>query len=97
MTFDPIDTRLVATKASSSGFNMDPSMLGGEYAILLHRNGKADFTIAGMEVKDLPWVMDGDDYVVDYYGAMELRFVVVGESLELDYAGSLHLTFTEQK
>ena len=91
--FDPVGTRLVCSKASSGGFPLEPSMLGGEYAIELRANGKAVFTVAGMTLDPLNWVRSGNDYVVDYFGT-ELHFVPQDDSLVLDYMGAMLLTFT---
>ena len=91
--FDPVGTRLVCSKASSGGFPLEPSMLGGEYAIELRADGKAIFTVAGMKLDPLNWVRSGNDYVVDYFGT-ELHFVPQDDSLVLDYMGAMLLTFT---
>ena len=88
-----VDVQFVCTAVSASGFAMDIKDLGGEYAVLLRKNGTADFKMAGYLMRDLKWKMDGKDYVLDYYG-QELRFVPEEGKLLLKYMGTMDMTFT---
>lgn len=88
-----IGVRCVCTRAEMGGMAVSPSMLGGEYAVLLKKDGTAALTLAGKEIKNLRWTLDGADYVVDYYGT-PLRFTPTEEGLRFNYLDSLLLILT---
>ncbi|MCR4883801.1 MAG: leucine-rich repeat domain-containing protein [Clostridiales bacterium] len=91
-----LEKKFTAVSANVSGFKMDASRLGGEYSVIFHADGTAVFVMTGQEVPGLKWTLQGDDYVIDYFGSGELRFTPVSAGLELDFFGSMVLTLTAE-
>ena len=75
----------------AAGYELDASVLGGEYSIILHDNGTVTFTMVGTDVPNLLWKMDNDSAVIDYYGSGEIRITAEGEGISLDLFGTMTL------
>lgn len=86
-----LDRRYVCVSAEAAGRTLDASVLGAEYAVTFHADGTADFVLSGVDVPGLSWHTDGDDLVIDYFGAGELRFTPGDGFLVMDYFGSMLL------
>ena len=69
----PTETKLVCTRYMAGGYEMDASILGGELSVILHSDGSFGFNMLGNEVAGLAWTWDGNEAVVDYFGAGQLR------------------------
>ena len=85
------EVKYIAKSYIAGGYEMDASVLGGEYAVTLHADGTADFVMVGVETPGLLWKTDGDAVVIDYYGAGELRITADGDGIALDLLGSMIL------
>ena len=86
-----MDVKYTAKTVTAAGNEMDASILGGEYSIILHDGGSVDFVMADVQVPGLLWKADGDDIVIDYYGAGEIRITAEGDGIALDLIGSMIL------
>lgn len=85
--------RYVCTSFTSSGFTMDASNLGAEYAVIFHENGQADLTMAGVIVTGLSYAITADgQYAIDYYG-MAFLSTPTDSGVDMDYAGAMTLHF----
>ena len=69
----PTETKLVCTRYMAGGYEMDASILGGELSVILHSDGSFGFNMLGNEVAGLAWTWEGNEAVVDYFGAGQLR------------------------
>ena len=85
------EVKYTAKSYIAGGYEMDASVLGGEYSVTLHDDGTADFVMVGVETTGLLWKADGDAAVIDYYGAGELRITADGDGIALDLLGSMIL------
>lgn len=90
---DRIGLKFVAKSATSSGFTMDASMLGGEYAITFAENGDALFVMAGMDVSGLKWVADDAGFHITYFDGSDFLFVPTEAGFDFDFYGSMVLHF----
>ena len=90
------EARFTCTRAEVGGYNLDPSMLGGEYAVVFHQDHSVSFTVSGARLNNLSWRLDGDVVVIDYYDAGELRFVPADGGYTLDYFGTMTMYFTQE-
>ena len=82
------EVKYTAKVVNMAGSDMDASILGGESSIILHDGGSVDFVVANTQVPGLLWKSDGDDIVIDYYGAGEIRIIAEGNGIALDFIGS---------
>lgn len=90
---DRIGIKFVALNATASGFTMDASMLGGEYAITFAENGDALFVMAGFEVPGLKWTADDTAFHMTYLDGTDMVFVATPEGFDLDFYGSMIIHF----
>ena len=88
-----IDVKLNCVAVETQGHPVDPSMLGGEYAVTFHGDGTAEFMMSGNKLPNLRWTQDGDDRVIDYYGQGELRFSPTGTGYTLNFFDAMTMTF----
>ena len=87
-----LEKKFIAVSADVSGFVMDASRLGGEYSVTFHADGTATFVMTGQEAPGLKWTTSGDDYIIDYFGAGELRFTPYADGFKLNFFDSMILT-----
>ena len=87
-----LEKKYIAVSANVGGFVMDASRLGGEYSVTFHADGTATFVMTGQEAPGLKWTMSGDDFVIDYFGAGEMRFTPDADGLKLNFFDSMILT-----
>ena len=85
------EVKYTAKSYVAAGYELDASVLGGEYSIILHDNGTVTFTMVGTDVPNLLWKMDNDSAVIDYYGSGEIRITAEGEGISLDLFGTMTL------
>ena len=85
------EVRYTAKTYVAAGYEMDASVLPGEYSVVLHDDGTVSFTMAGVDVPGLLWKMDGETAVIDYYGSGEIRITAEGEGIVLDLFGTMTL------
>ena len=88
-----LEKKFVCTAVTTGGYAMSVDSLGGEYSVIFHADGTATLVLVGAELPEITWSRDGSAFVIDYYGAAELRFVPQGDGFTLDYFGSMQLTF----
>ena len=61
------EVRYVCVNADVHGYTVDASMLGGEYAVVLHEGGAADFVIVGAAVPGMTWTRtESGGFLIDY-------------------------------
>ena len=95
VSVEPVpDVKYTCEKATISGYDIDPSKLGGEYAVTFHSDGSLTLIFAGAAIDDLEWHVEDDALTADYYGAGELRFVPNEQGYELDYINAARFYFT---
>jgi len=93
-TDSALDRRYVCTRIETATGELSPKSMPGEYAIEFMSDGTAAFTAAGITLPGLVWTLDGDDYVIDYFGQADLRFIPAGDGFTLDYLGAFMMTFS---
>lgn len=85
------EVKYTAKSFISGGYELDASALGGEYSVILHADGTAEFTMVGTQVPGLQWKTDGEAAVIDYFGSGEIRITADGDGIALDFLGSMIL------
>ena len=101
---DRMERKYVCVNAETSGYTVDASMLGGEYALTFHADGTVDFTIVGQEIAGLSWsrgtvtTEDGEAeaFVVDYYGSA-LNAVLTDEGFDMNYFDAMLMHFLPEE
>ena len=88
-----IGMKFLCTRAEMAGVAVDPALLGGEYSVLLRKDGSAVLTLAGMEIRNLKWTASGHDFVIRYYGT-DLRLERTPEGLRMQYMDGMVLILT---
>ena len=91
-----LEKKYIAVSANVGGFVMDASRLGGEYSVTFHADGTATFVMTGQEAPGLKWTMSGDDFVIDYFGAGEMRFTPDADGLKLNFFDSMIITMVPE-
>ena len=95
VSVEPVpDVKYICEKAAISGYDIDPSILGGEYSVTFHSDGSLTLIFAGAVIDDLEWRVEDDALAADYYGAGEFRFVPGEQGYELDYMNAVRFYFT---
>ena len=97
---DYLNRRFVVASYTMAGQTYDASTLGVEYALFFRENGTCDFTLAGMEMPNLPWGLDQvavgltkvDAFAINYYGTA-FNAVPTPTGFDLDYYGTMTLHF----
>ena len=84
-----MDVRYTGVRYTASGVTVAGTPGDMEYALVFHKDGSVDFTMAAMTLS-LSWSRDGADYVIDYNG-MPLRCTPNSEGLEMDYFSTMLL------
>ena len=99
---DYLEKKYVCTSAEVGGYAVQAAMLGGEYSIVFHENGTADFMIAGQPMPPLNWIIkkarnaageETDALVVDYLGSAELCFIPTEKGFDLNYFDSMQMKY----
>ena len=92
-----LERKFVAQTAEVSGFTMPAANLGGEYAVTLHADGKADFVMVNVPVNGLGWSLDeaSGDILLDYYGT-PIHLIPTEAGLDINYMDSMLLHCTAQ-
>jgi len=87
------ETRYVCLNADVDSYTIDASMLGGEYSLILHENGSADFVVVGANVPDLPWTQGQEGSILlDYYGTV-MELVPTDLGFDMNFFDTLLLHF----
>jgi hypothetical protein len=86
-----MNVKYTARKYVAGGYELDASVLGGEYSIILHDDGSVTFTMAGIDVPNLQWTMDDDTALIDYFGSGVIRITAEEEGITLDLFGTMTL------
>lgn len=86
-----MNIKYTARKYVAGGYELDASVLGGEYSVILHDDGSVTFTMAGIDVPNLLWTMDDDTALIDYFGSGVIRITAEEEGITLDLFGTMTL------
>lgn len=88
---DRTEIRFVGKQYTSAGYTGDASVLGAEYAVIFHKDGTADFTMASFTMPALPYTITEDGvYAINYYGTF-FNCVPTATGFDLDYYGTMTL------
>ena len=85
------EVKYTAKTYIANGAEMDASILGAEYSVVLHDDGTVDCILGGASVPGLLWKADGDAVVIDFYGNGEIRITTDEDAIMLDYLGVMLL------
>ena len=99
-----LEVRFVCVNAEASGYLMDASMLGGEYAMTFHEDGTMEFILVGVEAPGVTWTQgkvetedgeEADAFLIDYYGNV-MEAIWTEEGLDLNYFDSMLMHFVPE-
>ncbi|MBQ8536429.1 MAG: leucine-rich repeat domain-containing protein [Clostridia bacterium] len=91
------EVRYVCVSAEMEGYTVDASLLGGEYAVILHEGGTVDFVLLGAAIPGLTWrPTEGGGFVIDYFGAA-IEGAPAGEGFDMNYFDAMLLRFLPDK
>jgi len=92
-----MEVKYVCTQAEVDGYIMDASQLGGEYSLIFHEDGKADFVIVGSPMPAVSWErLDNGHFMIDFSGSkMEIVWTETG--FEMNYFDTMLMQFVPEE
>jgi len=88
--------KFVCESADVSGYNMDASMLGGEYSMIFNDDGNAIFVVVGSEMPGVTWTtLDNGNFQIDFYGT-PIEIVWTDAGFDMNYMDSMLMHFVPE-
>ncbi|MBR6766589.1 MAG: leucine-rich repeat domain-containing protein [Clostridia bacterium] len=87
------EVKYVCVSADMEGYTIDASMLGGEYSLVFHDGGAADFVVVGSALPGIMWEkLDSGNFQIDYYGT-KMEIVWTDTGFDMNYFDTMLLHF----
>lgn len=86
------DVKYRCTSYTTSGFTLDAATLGAEYAVIFRADGTVAFTLAGIDLPDLPYLIADGQYIIDYFGT-DFTCTPTEAGFDMDYYSTMLMHF----
>jgi len=87
------EAKYVCVNADVDTYTIDASMLGGEYSLIFHDDGTADFVVVGAAMPSMPWEMLANgNYQIDYFGT-KMEIVWTENGFDMNYFDTMLMHF----